>query len=626
MIKSKILIFLLTALLFCAAVFGAVKESTDDRPLFAVVNSKDQAEELSPVYIRYYGIVYVFLPSYASLDQVQLKTPYDGAYQIGGYTIHDGMSCGVFHLNEPYLISGSEDLPYSGKELRFVHSGGVASMFLDVRSGNMDYLHEDKKHSESGQIRLYSPEGALLYSGSADSVSGRGQSSWLEEKKSYNITLQAEADLLDLGAAKRWVLQSNAKDPSNLRNKVIMDTANLAGIRYTPDSQWVDLYLNGEYAGLYLLCEKIEVHPQRVAIPAAGSFLVSKDASWRFADQGDPHIVTDSNTALGIVHADMSQTALESIWQSAENAILAEEGIDPVTGKSWDELIDAESWAGKYLLEELFGNIDALSYSQYYYLDSSRQDGRIAAGPAWDYDLTMMGRYNEYYAAHRSLYGSQWVPALYEKPEFYRLVQKEYGSIFQPLLYDLMESGISRYASAIEDAAYVNALRWNHQADADYVREFTDYLRARVSLFNSLWLEEVPYIHARVFGYGDSVWDLAYPAGSLISDLPDYSQLDGIVSHGWYYYGTEFPFDPNIPVSRDIVIQYRYDPVPQESRDESQDPDQEIEPIPRSRFLAVLAFLMMLVLVFAADFIRSRRNPRPASKPMRNSEESYEAP
>lgn len=622
MIKSKILIFLMTALLFCAAVFGAVKESADDRPLFAVVYSKDQAEELSPVYISYYGILYVFLPSHASLDQVQLRTPYDGAYQIGGYTIHDGMSCEVFQLNEPYPISGSEDLPYSGKELRFVHSGGVASMFLDVHSGNMNHLHADKKHSESGQIRLYSPDGSLLFSGRADSISGRGQSSWQEEKKSYNVTLQAEADLLGLGAAKRWVLQSNAKDPSNLRNKVIMDTANLAGIQYTPDSQWVDLYLNGEYAGLYLLCEKIEIHPQRVDIPTAGSFLVSKDASWRFGNQGDPHIVTDSNAALGIVHADVSHAALESIWQSVENAILAEDGIDPVTGKSWDELIDAQSWARKYLLEELFGNIDALSHSQYYYLDSSRQDGRIAAGPAWDYDLTMMGRYNEYYAANRNLYGSKWVPALYEKPEFYQIVQEEYSRIFQPLMYDLMENGLFQYASAIKDATSANALRWNHSADADYVREFTEYLQARVSLFNSLWLEEHPYIHARVFGYDDSVWDLAYPAGSLISDLPDYSQLDGIVAHGWYHYGTEIPFDPNVPVSRDIAIEYRYDPIPHKTQEESQEPDQ----VPRSRFLAVLAFLMMLVLIFAADFVRSRQNPRSAFKPMRNSEESYETP
>ena len=33
--------------------------------------------------------------------------------------------------------------------------------------------------------------------------------------------------------------------------------------------------------------------------------------------------------------------------------------IDPETGKSWQELIDIDSWARKYLIDEVFGNLDA---------------------------------------------------------------------------------------------------------------------------------------------------------------------------------------------------------------------------------------------------------------------------
>jgi len=626
MIKSKFLIYLLTGLLFCTAVFCSVKEASDERPLYAVVSGETQTEELSLVYDGHYGIVYIFLPSYATMDQVQLKTVHDGAYEIGGYPVCDGMRCDVFKLDEPYSIRTSGDYPYDEKELRFVRSGNVSTMFLDVRSGNMDYLHENKQHSESGRIRLYDPSGSLLYNGNADSVSGRGQSSWLEAKKSYNITLQQEADLLMLGTAQRWVLLANAKDPSNLRNKIIMDLANQAGIVYTPDSQWVDLYLNGEYAGLYLLCEKIEIHPQRVDIPSSGSFLVTKDGSWRFAEQAEPYFVTDNHTALGIHYADISQNALESIWQSVENAILAEDGIDPVTGKSWDELIDAESWARKYLLEELFGNTDALDYSQYYYLDSSRPDGKISAGPAWDYDLTMRGEYNELHANRKGFYGASWIPALCEKPEFRQLIRAEYRRLFQPLITALADEGIFRYADGIASASRMNGLRWRMGTDDDYSADLSRYLKTRVAFFDGVWLEEIPHITVRFFGYGNDCTDLCYPAGSLITDLPDYSHIDGITSLGWYYGESDVPFDPDVPVYEDITLRLGYETIPADPSGQS--PEDWAEPLPRSRFLAVLVFLMMLVILSAADFVCCSRNPSQKRKAVQthNSEEIYEAP
>ena len=117
-----------------------------------------------------------------------------------------------------------------------------------------------------------------------EAIRGRGNATWLWEKKPYSLTLSKSADLLGMGAAKEWILLTNAPDPTHLRNKIAYDLAAEVGLLYSPESNWVDLYLNGEYTGLYLLTERNEIHPQR--IPAGnGTFLVSMELESRLKSE-----------------------------------------------------------------------------------------------------------------------------------------------------------------------------------------------------------------------------------------------------------------------------------------------------------------------------------------------------
>lgn len=600
--KSKLLIYILTGLLLCTAIFAGIKGATNDQPLYAIVSSGAQTEELSVWYDTYYGMVYVFLPGYAEMDQVQLKTSRDHAYQIGPYSISDGMSCEAFQLEVPYPVTARENFPYDGKQLMFVRSGGVSTLFLDVRSGSMEYLHEDKTHDEPGTIRLYGEDGSLLYSGSADAVSGRGQSSWLDEtKKPYNITLQEEVDLLGMGSAEKWCLLANAKDASHLRNKAVFELADAAGIPYSSDSQWVDLYLNGEYAGLYLLCERIEVHPERVAISEEGSFLVTKD----YPDRLDTYFTTNDNASLGILYSDFSTNTLQSYWQAAENAILAEDGMDPVTGKSWQELIDPESWVKKFLLEETFGNIDAPVLSQYFYLDGEQESSRICASPPWDYEVAMTRPANAIHVYRNNIYGSYWNWALYQKPEFYDLLMQEYASVFRPLLLDLAENGLSQYASQIAEAADMNRCRWGVTGFEDSVSSVKDYILQRVAFLDTVWLEEREYVTVYILGLYSSVYAYLQEPGSVLPELRSYDDDTGILPLGWYYEGTDIPVDPEAPLFEDTTVVFRWEELPEDAV--LQASNAESEPIPRSRFLAILVFLIMLAAVAAADLIRFRK-------------------
>ena len=118
-----------------------------------------------------------------------------------------------------------------------------------------------------------------------------GRSSARSEKKSFNLKFPGRVDLFGMGAAKKWVLVANSYDRTMLRNKLMYDLSGEIGMRCPMESCFVELYINGEYRGVYQLCEAPEIDKERVAIhPAREEFLLEYLLAWREAS--DPVITT----------------------------------------------------------------------------------------------------------------------------------------------------------------------------------------------------------------------------------------------------------------------------------------------------------------------------------------------
>ena len=84
-----------------------------------------------------------------------------------------------------------------------------------------------------------------------------------KNKYSYKVKLSEKANILGMGESRHWYLINNWRDTSNLRHKLAYDMAAALGLAHT-DSQWVTVYYNGEYRGLYLMTESIRVAEDRV--------------------------------------------------------------------------------------------------------------------------------------------------------------------------------------------------------------------------------------------------------------------------------------------------------------------------------------------------------------------------
>ena len=210
---------------------------------------------------------------------------------------------------------------------------------------------------------------------------------------------------------------------------------------------------------------------------------------------------------------------ISSFMQGYENAIFASDGIDPKSGKRYDEFVDFDSLVLKYMLEEVSMNCDGNASSQYYVKPSDSESTVAFAGPAWDYDTT----FGDFAAASRTYLlnpkslihgkttsGSLWWPQLYKKTEFVAGVKEAWKAKYRHAMRILLGQekdplgrllSVDEYAEAIAKSNDMNVIRWPIQrlnsssvnqartgytvaANLDYLK---DFMTRRYNYLESVW-------------------------------------------------------------------------------------------------------------------------------------------
>ncbi len=585
---GKLIIALLTLFLAALSVLVMTQEERTVSyriPLTFSVQAQGHTESLS-CWENPEGDYIVFLPSYAELDRVLMGVG-EAQVLLDGKIVTDRMSCSRFQTGQSYSIVFSAGKETIERKLTFAQSANVAALYLEVASGSMEYIHMDQGNRERGSLRLYDPEGQLLQRDTFAELKGRGNTSWWAEKKPYNLTLDRERDLLGMGSASSWILLSEGSNVTNVRNKIVYDFARDIGMPYSPDCEWVDLYLNGEYAGLYLLSERNEIHPNRVDLPQDGSFLIS----WE-REKDKLNLILDSPQVLRIRNSDISGETVTRIWSGLDNALSAEDGVDPVSGRHWMDMIDLDSWARKYLIEEVFANPDGDFSSQFFYVNGLDPEGRIHAGPVWDYDFAMGGEdfWMRFYPSFMTLdrvFDAQtspfWLYKLYQKQAFFQRLTEIYRQEFLPQMTVLLESGLDGYGRRLCSSLMCDGLRWGYSEDeiTSDLRFIGEFMENRMAFLTDLWVTGTNYHTVRVYpgryapGYfavkdGDSL------PGALVRE--DWGGL------GWYDAETGEPFDMDQPIheERSVYIKQRESGLP------------VINLVPPAALVGILLFFLLL--------------------------------
>ncbi len=118
---------------------------------------------------------------------------------------------------------------------------------------------------KTGSMVLSDYDGTILYEGSME-IKLRGNSTRNLNKHPYKVKLESKSDLFGMGANKHWVLLANDIDHTLIRNKITLDFAYAIGMETASRSELVSVFLNGNYQGVYQLCEHIRVGKTRVDI------------------------------------------------------------------------------------------------------------------------------------------------------------------------------------------------------------------------------------------------------------------------------------------------------------------------------------------------------------------------
>lgn len=307
--------------------------------------------------------------------------------------------------------------------------------------------------------------------------------------------------------------------------------------------------------------------------------MVSTDASGKMEERGKAFIRTKHlipNIVLRIRYSAVPEINMKQIWQSAENAILAEDGIDPITGKNWLDLIDLDSWAKKYLVEEIATNIDGGVVSQFFYYDGKDETGRIYAGPVWDYDETAGFTWPWYmnptpanvFCANRE--NAVWFHALYQKKEFYGQVVKRYTE-YQPILADMLERNFLEYEAKVASSAKMNEVRWGAMNAQKASHTLQTYMTERMNFLSSIWTQNEPYcmVNVRIGASGEPTMKYAVRLGECLPDLPEMESTEDMTVLGWYTSGTDEPFDvtESIYEDADIYLKISYNEQENDSQD-----------------------------------------------------------
>lgn len=244
-------------------------------------------------------------------------------------------------------------------------------------------------------------------------IETRGNSTQLYEKKTYTVELWDEAEneisapLLGMGKEEDWILHAMVLDKTQLRVPLNFDLFRRMG-HYAANYRFVEVVLDGEYQGIYILTEKLKRDDDRVDIAKldeddiagdslTGGYILRIDWTWDVAPED--LFESNYNSQAGIPMSyqwyypkpDKIQPEqkeyISNYIHDFEEAVFAPDFTN-ADGFRYTDYIDLNSFVDFVLINEFAKNSDGYKLSSYMHKDKDSKGGKLTAGPIWDFDQT----------------------------------------------------------------------------------------------------------------------------------------------------------------------------------------------------------------------------------------------
>ena len=310
-----------------------------------------------------------------------------------------------------------------------------------------------KDHYKHGTATLSNCHEKFAFENVGVNIRARGNSTFHAPKKPFRLKFDAKQEMLGLNggkAYKSWVLMADYYDGSMLRTfgtfkfaKALMENK-----YYSSDCTHVEVYLNGEYRGVYLLCEQTQMNRGRVDIPEKADGDTSLEHGYLMIGVGgqvdEPELITipvdlditDRTGQTRYYHSinftlsggtytkeqkDYVTRYVSGVFKVVGKAVYENEyytlhrdgRLTPKRSFEWavtDEekqietvsaVFNIESAVSMCILDEICKNLDAMAFNMYVDL-SPEGDGVLTLAAPWDFDFSMA---NTHYSTTHSYTG-----------------------------------------------------------------------------------------------------------------------------------------------------------------------------------------------------------------------------
>ncbi len=373
----------------------------------------------------------------------------------------------------------AENAMLVGDTTVLVMQSSLPSVEISLQKGTLEEVEDSKSHevyAYGNMVITASDEMANIYgceevtktrdkdrgSYASMSIRGHGNISWKNDKKGYNVFTENEMSILGMKPGESWVLLANAEDYSLLRNEVFLELAQKLGIEYTPECRQVDLFVDGEYRGLYLLTERVEVSDNSVNIRPEQDYLYR----WGMYGKGGYTLSTDvfrnEDTKVVEVIDEKKPERVEAAYSIAQSFISA---IENTASDEYLEQTDLDSFARYYWIQEFAKNTDATSRS--FYTVYRQPEGKMYVTSVWDMDRTAgaiepFERAVDYiYPTGYAVREEEWFVPLFAHADFSERVDEIYAEENLAEVFRECAQDVYSKAEYIRPSANMNFTRWD---------------------------------------------------------------------------------------------------------------------------------------------------------------------
>ena len=434
---------------------------------------------------------------------------------------------------------------YGERDLPALHITSKLNPFLQER----EFWH-------NGMLSLVSENPEYNFEDEVIRIRGRGNTTWWQAptKRSLRIRFENPHAMFGLGAHQDWILLANAFDASLLRTHLTFYFASHLGdtTNFVPRTQFVHLYINGRYAGVYQLTDERDNGPDRGDVSVHYNPEISE--YWLEMDMR----TTDYFNINGLYYdfrmpsgSELTEAHIGYVYR------FLSEVSEAIRARDWDKinsLVCIDSFVDFYIVQEWSKELDIFFSSVFMQILGQGEDRRLVLGPFWDFDNSFGSNNFAQWGITTEPIGELWAQHHYW---FYNLMRIQK---FRNLVAERWNETSDAREASINNLEYIiktyrSAFERNFTAVPMYRYSLTISRSPRVREIGSNWVRQVEYLI--IFASLRASWlddYFIYSSPTRFSDVHPLNWFYGFVMEiyetGVLTGHVGNVFSPNIPVNR----------------------------------------------------------------------------